>query len=484
MVSDDVLFQVFQHLLLENPDIKDHPPTFESQLAELEWSEDHKVLTFRLRDDLFWSDGVRLTADDVYFSWQAQNSKSPVAWNRAYMKDAIDEVKVVDAQTVRFHFKDVYARQIFDVNEGLVLPKHVWSQLPFEQWGANADWFFQHRVASGPFKIHSWKRGQDMVLIRNERYWEKDRPYLDRVVLRFVPDSRSLLTQLLSGDLDFITQVSPQDAKLIQENPHLQLVDDFWSNLYVVLAWNNERPLFADPEVRCALTMAINRQQIVDTLFPNDTGRVGISPIIQSVWAHDKTLLPYPYNPAEAQRKLAEKGWMDSDGDGILDRRGEKFSFELTTHNDNRQRSDAAEMIQEQLKAIGIEVRVRKLEFSAQVAEMQRGDFDGAIMGFTVDTSLDLSGHYSSHSIGKGGNYFRYSNDEVDRLIYQVAGQPNISDARPLLHGIERLIYDDQPATFLWESKRLMAFNRRIQGAKPNLQGGFFNLKDWWVSSP
>lgn len=480
-VGNEVLFRIFQHLVDEQPDFTEHPATFAPQLAERwEWSDDHKTLTFHLRKNAVWSDGVPLTAEDVRWTWQAHMHPA-VAWESAYMKEHIRDVEVVDPHTVRFHFNRVYVKQLLDVNEGLILPKHVWSKLPFEKWRESPDWFRQNLVVSGPFKIESWKPQQEMVLVRNERYWKKDRPYLDRVVMRFVPDASSLMTQLLNGELDFVAQVSPSDLPRIQAHPDLQVVS-FWSNLYVIVAWNGSRPLFADPEVRRALTLGIDRQAIVDTLLPGGTGRVGITPIIQAVWAHDKALKPWPYDPAEARRILEAKGWKDTNGDGILDRGGKKFSFELTSNAGNQLRNDAAVMIQQQLRQVGVEAIPRVLEFNTVVTDTRSGNYDATVMGMTLDTSLDLEGNYHTRSISEiKDNLFRYSNPEVDRLIDLAAIQKEPLEALPYLHQIERLIHRDQPATFLWESQRLCAVNKRVHDARPNLLAGFFNLEDWWV---
>lgn len=480
-VTAEALGRVLQRLVQENPDFAEHPATFGPELAEsYEWSDDHKILTFRLRKNLVWSDGVPLTAEDVRWTWQAQIHPA-VAWDSAYMKEDIRDVEVIDPRTVRFHFTRVHATQLQQANEGMILPKHVWSKLPFEKWRDSGDWFRQNMVASGPFKIESWTPQQELVLVRNERYWQKDLPHLDRVVMRFVPDGSSLMTQFLNGEIDFLPQVTPNEAARIQARPDLTVIP-YWSNLFVVVCWNGTHPLFKDPEVRRALTLAIDRQAIVDTLLPGGAGRIGISPVIQAVWAHDETLRPWPFDPAEARRILAAKGWKDSDGDGLLDRAGQKFSFELTSNAGNQIRNDAAVMIQQQLRKVGIEAAPRILEFNTLVAETRSGDFAATVTGLSMDTSLDLAGNFHSRSIGEDrDNFFRYSNPEVDRLIDLVAVQRELKDAEPYLHQIERLIHKDQPATFLWESQRLAAVNKRIHDARPNLQAGFFNLQDWWV---
>jgi peptide/nickel transport system substrate-binding protein len=479
-VNHEVLYRMFLHLLEEQPDFQEHPPTFKPLLARsYDWSPDHKVLTFHLRDDVVWSDGVPVTAEDVRWTWQAQVNPD-VAWEGAEAKRWIQDVEVVDLHTVRFRFMRAYARQILDANESPVLPKHAWEKLPFSQWRQNADWFRQHLVVDGPFTLASWEPQQQVVLGRNEKYFEKGLPYLDRVVLRQIPDQAAGFTQLLSGDLDYIAQIAPSDVPRVKASPQLELIS-FWANLYVAIAWNNDHPLFKDPEVRRALTLAIDRQTIVDTLL-GETGRVADSPIMTTIWAHDDSIHPWPYDSAEARRILAAKGWKDTNGDGILDKGGKPFAFELISNAGNQLRADATVMIQDQLKKVGIRATPRVVEFNTLVEQTTLGRFEAAIMGYTLDTSLDLTGNYHSHSIGQdGSNVMRYRNPEVDRLMVQAAAQPDLLAMKSYLDQIQQIVHRDQPVTFLWESKRLTAINKRVKNARPTPNYSFFNLKEWWI---
>lgn len=479
-VSSEVLYRMFLHLLEEQPDYQEHPPTFKPLLAKsYEFSPDRKVITFHLRDDVVWSDGVPVTAEDVRWTWQAEMNRD-VAWEGIDSKRWIQDVEVVDPHTVRFHFTRVYARQILDANESPILPKHAWEKLPFSQWRQNADWFRQHLVVDGPFTIASWEPQQQIVLARNGRYFEKGLPYLDRVVMRQVPDQAAGFTQLLSGDLDFLAQIAPSDAPRAKASPRLELLS-YWANLYVAIAWNNDHPLFKDPEVRRALTLAIDRQTIVDTLL-GDLGRVADSPVLTTVWAHDDSIHPWPYDPAEARRILEAKGWKDTNGDGILDKGGKPFAFELISNAGNQLRADATVMIQEQLKKAGIRATPRLVEFNTLVDQTTEGSFEAAIMGFTPDTSLDLTGNYHSQSIGRdGSNVMRYRNPEVDRLIVEAAAQPDLAGMKSYLAQIQQIMHREQPVTFLWESKRLTAINKRVKNAKPTPNYALFNLKEWWI---
>ena len=479
-VTDELMHRVLLHLLEEQPDFAKHPPTLAPQLAKsFEWSADHKTLTFHLRDDVVWSDGVPVTAEDVRWTWQAQVDPA-VAWDSVDHKRRITDVEVVDPHTVRMHFTQMYAKQLLDANEGVILPKHAWEKLPFAKWRQNAEWFKAHLVADGPFTIASWQPGQQIVMQRNDRYYQKGLPYLDRVVMRIVADQASLLAQLLNGEVDFVPQIAPGDARQVQANPRLELIP-YWFNLYVGVAWNCDHPPFSDPEVRQALTMAIDRQTIVDTVL-GPYGRTATSPILTSVWAHDPSLKPWPYDPAKARAILAAKGWRDTDGDGVLDRGGKPFAFELLTNAGNKPRADATVMIQDQLKKVGIRVEPRQVEFNTLVSQTLAGTYDAAISGQSLDTSLDMTENYHSRSIAEGSNWTRYHNPEMDRLLETAAGQPDMPSEKPYLEKIQQLLYRDQPMTLLWESKRLTAINKRLRNVKPTMQSSLFNLKEWWIA--
>ncbi|HXU30502.1 MAG TPA: ABC transporter substrate-binding protein [Thermoanaerobaculia bacterium] len=479
--TNDVLFQLFDHLVEEQPDFTEHAPTMAPQLARTwEWSEDRKTLTFHLDEKAVWSDGVPVTAEDVRFSWQAQSSPE-VAYSDANSKRFITDVEAVDPHTARFHFSRAYAKQLLDANEGVILPKHTWSALPFGEWRKGGDWFRDHLVTSGPFRLASWKPQQEIVLTRNERYFQAGRPRLDRAVLRIVPEASSQVAQLLAKEVDFATNMQPTDAPRIQADPRLELRAIPFRN-FVYAAWNNQREPFNDPDIRRALTLAIDRQKMVDTLW-GPYAKVAVSPILSFVWAHDKSIEALPYDPTEARKILAAKGFRDADGDGVVERNGKPFRLDLTTNAGNQQRIDATVMIQAQLKNVGIAAAPGIVEFNALMAKLDEGNYDCVVLGVGMDTSLDLTTFLHSRSIGvdNGNNLARYSNPAVDRLIEEAAGQRDIEATVPLVRRIEKIWQADQPATLLWESKRLMGMNRRLRDAQPSPIYMLWNLRDWWV---
>lgn len=480
-LNDHVLFRVFLHLLEENPDFKDHPPTFSPQLAHsYEWSEDHKVLTFHLRDDVYWTDGVPVTAEDVEWTWRAQVHPD-VVWEGAFLKNDISKVEAVDPHTVRFHFNRIHPAQLLHANEGMILPKHVWGELPFSEWRKNSHWFYENLVTNGPFKLESWKPDEEIVLVRNEDYFEEGVPYLDRAIFRIVPDQTSQITQLRAGQLDFISNVPPDEADQLARTPGLKL-KDYWSIGFIFVTWNNENPLFSDPKVRRALTQGINRQGIVEGLW-GEYAQVATSPIVESVWVHNQDIEPWPYDPEAARRLLAEAGWEDTDGDGILDKDGRPFRFEILNHTGNRQREDATIIIQQDLRRLGIEAQPRLLDFGTFIAAMKQGKYEAAVVGMTMATDLNLRHLFHSDQVDVGMNAARYRNAEVDRLIEEANRQKDQEDMAPYLLRLQEILHQEQPMTFLWFSKRLNVHSTRVRGVQSNLLSPWYGLRYWWIDS-
>jgi len=475
--TTDILDQLFLQLLSEQADFAEHPPTFAPELAtSYDWSDDHRALTFHLREDAVWSDGVPITAEDVRWTWQAQVSPE-IAWSYADLKDAITDVEVVDPHTVRYHFREAYTSQLLDAVEGKILPKHIWSRIPFAEWRQKADWFRDNLVTSGPFRLATWRPAEEVVLERNERYFDPALPKLHKVVFRVAPDAATHVEQLLAGALDFACGVTPGDGARIATRSDLRIVA-FDNRQYDYISWNELRAPFDDPEIRRALTLSIDRQALVDTLFKG-YARVASSPIPSNIWAHDPELEPLPYDPAAARRILAQKGFSDGDGDGTVERDGRPFAFELTTNSSNRIRTAALVMIQEQLRKVGIAATPRTIEIHALTEANTAHDFDATVSGWSIDTTLDLKPYFHSSASAGGYNFGSYRNAEVDRLLEAARRAPTPEAALPDLLRTQQILHAEQPYTFLWEPQRLCAVRADLMDVRPNSISAYFNLPEW-----
>ena len=475
--NQELFDALFLQLFEEQPDFADHPPTFAPELAaDWEWTADRRGLLLNLRSDVRWSDGTPLTAADVEWTWRRQIDPD-IVWTHAQSKQAIESVEALDEHRLRVRFTSPATTRLAELNEGHILPRHLWAELPPAEWRDNGGWFIDHLAVSGPFRLAGWRPAQEIVLERNPTYYRADRPRLDRVVFRILPERNSRLNQLLSGAVDYLPHLPAAAAQRIVANPGTRL-QSYRARQYNFICWNLRSPLFADAEARRALTLAIDRQALVETLWYGYAA-VGSSPIPSNVWAHHEAE-PWPHDRQRARELLAARGWRPG-ADGVLERQGRRFSFELLTNADNRVRADAAAMIQEDLRRIGVEARPRQLEHNALVGLAFAHDFDAVILAIDIDTSLDLSYGFHSESIDGGLNFGGYSNPELDRLLEQARAATEPNELGQLLGLVQETLHREQPLTFLWEPQRLNGVSRRLQGVRPNPLSSLFGLEEWWL---
>ena len=197
-------------------------------------------------------------------------------------------------------------------------------------------------------------------------------------------------------------------------------------------------------------------------------------------WRHP-SLEPWPFDPVASRADLEAFGWQDLDGDGFLERNGEKLAFEILTNSNSEVRVDAAVMIQEQLRRIGVDVDVETLEFNTVIGRSLQGDFDAVLGAWSIDTSLDLTYAFHSDSVDDGYNFGAYESPELDALIDEARFEIDPERRVELLREAQRIIHRDQPYTFLWESQKLAGLSTRVRNARPNSSSPYFRLREWWV---
>ncbi len=468
---------MFPSLMVEQPDYQLHPPSFAPRLAtSWEFSQDNRILTFHLRDDAFWSDGVPVTAEDVRFTFTVQKDKR-VGSSGLEFKDFISDVEVVDPHTVRFHFTRVYPYQLMDANDGLIVPAHAWGKVPFEKW-RNTD-FEPIVVTAGAFRLASHTPNQTLILDRDPGYWGKPRPYLDRLIFRIIPEASSQLNQLLAGEIDLVESPPPREAQRIRDDPDLEIVE-FPARKWGFVAWNNRNPLFADRRVRRALTLGMNRKAIVDSAY-HGFAQLAVGPVLSTMWAFNRNLQQSPYDPQQAAALLAETGWQRHNGQGPLTRNGKHFVFDLGYPATNTIRAEMAVLIQSDLARLGITVRPLQMEFTAFAAAAESGHFESLLWAWDEATKIDLTSEWCTPSESAGTlNLPGYSNPEVDRLIAAAREEPDYTRAKVIFDRIQEIIVEDQPVTFLYEAEDLVGINRRIRGADINAAAVFFNIEEWY----
>jgi peptide/nickel transport system substrate-binding protein len=323
---------------------------------------DSLELTFRIRQDVRWHDGTPTTAADVLFTFQRAIEPATAFPNISAFDLYSRRAELVDPHTFKVRlrphaeFLDIWAQTA-------IMPEHILGPTTPAELIQHA--FRYEPVGNGPFKFVRRVPSQEWVFEANAEFPAAlgGRPYLDRIVYRVIPEATTLLTELLTGRVDFYLAPLPDMVDQIRSTPGVELRN--WKfRQYEYIAWNTRLPMFSDPRVRRALTMAIDRQEMVDALR-RGYGEVGHSVVTPAHWAYDpsdsETLIPH--DPEGARRLLAEAGWTPGPDSILRDARGNRFTFSLMTNAENNTRRDITEIVQAQLRPLGIAVEPRLIEF-------------------------------------------------------------------------------------------------------------------------
>ena len=472
LTGQEVYGEVFWPLAQSNPDLL----TFRPALADSwEFSPDSLSITFHLNPGAAWHDGRPLRAEDVVFTIGLCKDER-AAYSAIRWLDYIESVTAVDSLTIRFDYAKRYPYQLMDAVVCRPVPKHLLEDIPPDQL-RNAE-FNRQPVGSGPFKFKSWRPQQSVEVVANEAFF-KGRPYLNGVVWRIIPDWSPLITQLVNGDIDLVTGIQPQYYEQLRADADLELYSAP-GRRFVYLAWNTRDPLFADRDVRRALTMAVDREAIIDALLYGQ-GEVMAGPLVSILWAYDSGIEPLPHDVQRARQLLAQAGWQDTNGDQILDKDGRPFRFELVTNADNTMRMDMAVAIQSQLKRLGVDVRPRGLEFTLLVERLQGRNFQAAIGGWNSAVKVDLTDLWHSRSIEDKFNYVSYANPAVDSLIDAAVDEFDTARAKRLYSRAQQIIAEDAAYTFLFQQNDIHALHERFQNVQMNAYGWDYNLHEWYV---
>jgi len=458
-------------LLRWNEDIEIAPALAESW----RFSDDRKVVTMQLRDDILWHDGVPTTSDDVVFSFR-RFADPALAYSDQGSLRYLEKVEAAGPYEVRFVFTRSYADQLAHLRK-VIMPKHLLEDVPSAEMESAS--FNRAPVGNGPFRFVRWKREQQVVFEANPDFPD-GRPHLDRVVFRIIPDQTALETALRTGEVDMLERLRFQSVAAFDRDPAFQ-VQQYAQRGYQYIGWNTRNPLFADADVRRAMTLAIDRQAIVDALAFGE-GKVTAHPVMSRSPVYDTSVEPYPYAPAEASRILAGKGWVDTDGDGVLDKDGRPFAFKLLTNMGNQMREDTLVMVQDQLSRIGVSVTPEVREWSVFLDDIKGKRFDACHLGWETDFIFDPYDILHSDAIEGKYNMTSFSDARVDSLMDAATIAPTPEAARPLWREMLGVLHRDQPYTILYELEYAVGARQRVRGVTVDVRGYLVGIRDWWIA--
>jgi peptide/nickel transport system substrate-binding protein len=296
-----------------------------------------------------------------------------------------------------------------------------------------------------------------------------------------IEDQTTRLTEFLAGEVDVYFSVAPQQVAAIEEDPDRRTLV-FPSRSYAFINWNGRLPLFSDARVRRAMTLGINREQIIQ-IARNGFGETAKGSVPPFHWAFDRDLPQLTYNPDAARSLLDSAGWIDSDGDGVRERDGIRASFELRT-NPNPTREDIMALVQADLAQIGIEVRtdVQEAQSLAEDITSPERRFDAFVLGWTAEFRLDDRNLFACSRIDGPFQWASYCNPRVDELLDRVMLLEDRSQALPLWHEYQEIIQRDQPYTFIYYDVRPNGIRQRVRNVEMDIRGNFINVQEWWIA--
>lgn len=483
VAASDIMEMVFIRLMHEQPDYYDGVPTFTPRAAERwEIAPDNLTIRFWLRE-MTWADGEPLTSEDVKYSVQAAKDKD-VAWTGASIVDFISHVEVHSPREFTVHYTLSQPYNIMDINDVMIVPKHVFGVVPFSKWRGYDEWHEGARkAAGGPWRLKEYLPNQKIELERNPRYWDEGKPYLDRVVIQIFGNMESMINALEAGQLDVMQSVQPEKAKRVRESLHLLLYTHV-SRTYGYIGWNCKRFPFDDARVRRAMTHAIDRRNMVEGIFYG-YAEVAAPFFIRSMWASKREQQPLPYDPNAAIALLEEAGWTRG-ADGGWTKDGRPFEFKVITNKGNPVRKTIFEYMQSDLAKIGVRSQVDIIDFNQMSEQLKRHNFESYIGGWSIATKIDPKPTWHSVSVDGRYNYVNFTDPRIDRLI-DTGRILDISD--PTIRGAAQVIWDEfqdilhenQPYTMVYEPRALVAVHKRFTNVRVPAGHAYDNIHEWWV---
>lgn len=448
--------------------------TLQPQLAET-WrdSEDHRVTTFVLRRGVTFHDGTALTTRDVAAVLEAvMDPKRPTASLRSAFTE-LEGWKVLDQRTIELHWR---RPSPFVLRALAQLPI-----VPAASLGGDWSALAASPTGTGPYRVASWERGAAVTLERAGAWWGGE-VHLERIVFRVVKDATVAAGLFERGEVDLMCGLQPAAWRAMEADPSMAWARG-WNRLrspdnsFSYIAWNEALPSFADVRVRRALAHLYPAELVARTID------LGLEP--PTTCPHftqgercDATVQPLAFSVDAARAELADAGFTDADGDGVLERDGAPLRFHLLIPATSVRLGKLAPLLQEQARLAGVDVIPEKADVATLSTRVSQRDFDAVSRIWTeFDADHELS--YIFHT-GGGSNFIGYSSPEADRLLDEIRGTWDPGRRRELERALHRRLYEDQPYLFMTVRQSLDAAKPKVQGLRPSLQ--WYDLRRVWLA--
>lgn len=433
-----VLYLIFNTLVCFGPDFSIHPELAESWKVE----EGGKRVTFKLRQGVQFHDGTPFDAAAVKWNIDRRLDPAVASPQRAQLDPIIASVQVVDPQTVAFVLKAPYAGLLSLLGER---PGFMISPTAAEKLGKD---FGSSPVGTGPFVFKEWVRGSQISVERNPKYWEAGKPYLDHVVFRDISGAVVGVQRLVTGEVDFVGELSPQDTKQLQGRSNITLAPITVGRWYS-LQWHMFEEPFNNEKLRQAISHGIDRARINDIVMEGK-GTISEGPTPAGLWWYDPAIRSYAYDPEKAKALVKEAGYPNG------------FEYTLSTPQITAL-SQINQLVQEQLEAVGIKLKLEPVAQSEWYAKLVRKETNFSPNRWTQRPDPDGLLYILFHSKGYA-NTTGYNNPRVDELLEQARQNFDQAERKKLYSEIQKIIAHDVPMLPLFFSVEYAALRDNVQG--------------------
>jgi peptide/nickel transport system substrate-binding protein len=446
--------KVFGGLLKSDDELQMVPDLAES------WdiSPDGKIYTFHLKKGIKWQDGEDFTADDVKFTYELmKNGKWVSVFPDSSEFKMIDDISIVDPNTIKFTLTD----GIVSFGEKFALPifpKHILDGQDLSKTD-----FWQKPVGTGPYKFVSWKKGEELVLAANPDFYG-EAPKIKTLKYIIVPDEAARISLLKSGEADAI-KIDPRSMKTLEGTNGVKVYSEPSSNWYALNMPSTMWP-FQMKEVRQAVARAINKQQILDTIF-NGQGELAYGPFRKEDWVYNPDIA-FAYDPAKSKSLLADAGFKDTNGDGVLEKDGTSLDFTLIYASSDAERKDMSIALKTDLAKIGINLELVGKSWDEISYDVFRDNLMVMAWGSPFDPDEQNYENWGSKYIGNDWwNAASYSNPEVDKLLEEGRTTFDKQKRKAIYQNLQTILAEDQPVAFMVFGNYVYALNDKIVGIAP-----------------
>jgi peptide/nickel transport system substrate-binding protein len=476
LVSSDAYSSEVQSYVLESLLTRDPESLEWSGLIANDWqiSEDGLVMTFQMRNDVNFSDGEPLEADDVVFTYDFIMNETIAAPRERAFYQKIKSVTATGPYEVIFTFKEPYFNSLSLAGGMSIMPRHF-----YEPYLEKPGIFNQSKgllLGSGPYRLKDpvgWTPDQGLIeLDRNPRYWGPVEPTFDRLVWSVIVNEAARLTTFRNGEIDVYSARPREYQTLLKDRNLMSQVQDYEYMSpragYRYVGWNQirngESTFFADKRVRQAMTYLTDKQRIIDEIYLG-YGEPAISPFNPRSKQHDSALIVRDFDVSKAKQLLLEAGFDDRDGNGILeDKAGNPFVFELVFPQEKEDYRRKILFMKDLYARAGVVLIPKPTEWSVLLDMIKKRNFDAIAIGWSSSLETDIYQiFHSDQLVGGGDNFVGYKNEALDKLIEKARSTVDETERMKYWQAAERILYEDQPYTFLMRSKSLVFIDKRFK---------------------